>query len=65
VLNDGLRPICHTPSKLYATWGDPEPLRKEVARRAVNEAGFLISKGVNIRDMPIMRIYEKKKKPAT
>lgn len=28
VLDGGLRPVCLTTQKLYATWGDPEPLRK-------------------------------------
>lgn len=27
---DGLRPICVTPSKLYGTWGDPEPYRERL-----------------------------------
>lgn len=28
VLGGDLRPVCLTTQKLYATWGDPEPLRK-------------------------------------
>ncbi|MFJ7332046.1 class I SAM-dependent methyltransferase [Streptomyces sp. NPDC101116] len=30
VLNRGLRPICLSTQKMYATWGDPEPLQEEL-----------------------------------
>ncbi|MFC8103364.1 class I SAM-dependent methyltransferase [Streptomyces sp. NPDC057363] len=30
VLNRGLRPVCLSSQKLYATWGDPEPVREEL-----------------------------------
>jgi predicted O-methyltransferase YrrM len=30
VLNRGLRPICLSTQKLYATWGDPEPVQEEL-----------------------------------
>ncbi|MFV0134036.1 class I SAM-dependent methyltransferase [Streptomyces sp. HMX87] len=30
VLNGGLRPICLSTQKLYATWGDPEPVQDEL-----------------------------------
>lgn len=30
VLNDGLNPICVTPSKLYGTWGEPAAVRAEL-----------------------------------
>ncbi|MYR43567.1 class I SAM-dependent methyltransferase [Streptomyces sp. SID5910] len=30
VLNRGLRPVCLSTQKLYATWGDPEPLQEEL-----------------------------------
>jgi hypothetical protein len=30
VLNRGLRPICLSTQKMYATWGDPEPLQGEL-----------------------------------
>jgi hypothetical protein len=28
VFQQGLRPICVTPEKLYGTWGDPEPIQQ-------------------------------------
>ncbi|MFD4650265.1 class I SAM-dependent methyltransferase [Streptomyces sp. NPDC055817] len=30
VLNRGLRPLCLSTQKLYATWGDPEPFQDEL-----------------------------------
>ncbi|MFI9763074.1 class I SAM-dependent methyltransferase [Streptomyces sp. NPDC051963] len=30
VLNRGLRPVCLSTQKLYGTWGDPEPVQKEL-----------------------------------
>ncbi|MEV7992892.1 class I SAM-dependent methyltransferase [Streptomyces sp. NPDC086077] len=30
VLSRGLRPICLTTQKLYGTWGDPEPVQREL-----------------------------------
>ncbi|MGZ3117389.1 class I SAM-dependent methyltransferase [Streptomyces sp. H62] len=30
VLNRGLRPVCLSSQKLYATWGDPEPVQEEL-----------------------------------
>ncbi|MEV7000108.1 class I SAM-dependent methyltransferase [Streptomyces sp. NPDC093982] len=30
VINRGLRPICLSTQKLYATWGDPEPVQEEL-----------------------------------
>ncbi|AUG77662.1 hypothetical protein CFP65_2846 [Kitasatospora sp. MMS16-BH015] len=30
VLNHGLRPICLSECKFYATWGDPEPYQREL-----------------------------------
>ncbi|MFG2359633.1 class I SAM-dependent methyltransferase [Streptomyces sp. NPDC048521] len=30
VLNRGLRPLCLSTQKLYATWGDPEPVQEEL-----------------------------------
>ncbi|MEU6663635.1 class I SAM-dependent methyltransferase [Streptomyces sp. NPDC046821] len=30
VLNRGLRPLCLSTQKLYATWADPEPLQEEL-----------------------------------
>jgi hypothetical protein len=30
VFNRGLRPICVTPQKLYGTWGDPEPIQRDL-----------------------------------
>ncbi|MGW0625883.1 class I SAM-dependent methyltransferase [Streptomyces sp. NPDC002758] len=30
VLNRGLRPICLSTQKLYGTWGDPEPIQKQL-----------------------------------
>ncbi|WP_030316917.1 class I SAM-dependent methyltransferase [Streptomyces sp. NRRL B-3229] len=30
VLNRGLRPVCLSTQKLYATWGDPEPVQEEL-----------------------------------
>jgi hypothetical protein len=30
VANEGLRPICVTGNKFYATWGDPKPVQDEL-----------------------------------
>jgi predicted O-methyltransferase YrrM len=31
VANSGLKPICITGNKFYGTWGDPDPVRQELA----------------------------------
>src|SRR5690606_24123152 len=60
VLNDGLRPIFHTSGKLYATWGDPTPLRDEVVRCAAASASLVAEQAQLIRDMPIIRLHKPK-----
>jgi hypothetical protein len=30
VANEGLRPVCITGTKFYGTWGDPEPLQRDL-----------------------------------
>ncbi|MEV6112167.1 class I SAM-dependent methyltransferase [Streptomyces sp. NPDC052109] len=34
VLNRGLRPVCLSTQKLYGTWGDPEPVQRELLAMA-------------------------------
>ena len=60
VVNDGLRPIFHTAGKLFATWGDPLMLQGEIIRNAKMEPTLRTSSGVRIRDMDIVRLFEKK-----
>lgn len=57
VLNDGLKPIVATDFKLYGTWGDPEPLRAEIIRRARESGWCRTAPPVMIRDMPLVHLF--------
>ncbi|WP_071795762.1 class I SAM-dependent methyltransferase [Natronohydrobacter thiooxidans] len=56
ILNDGLKPVFATDAKLYATWGDPEPLRAAITARARASDWCRTGKPVAIRDMQIIRL---------
>ncbi|MDH6580140.1 class I SAM-dependent methyltransferase [Kitasatospora sp. MAP5-34] len=43
VFNHGLRPICLTECKFYGTWGDPEPLQRELLRSSGGADGCHVS----------------------
>ncbi|MET9842443.1 class I SAM-dependent methyltransferase, partial [Streptomyces virginiae] len=55
VVTGGLHPICVSASKLYATWGDPEP--HQAALRAWLEERTDLWHGVDVIDgRPMVRI---------
>ena len=59
LLNDGLKPICNSNWKLYATWGDPAPYRAAV-RAQVAESGWAqCSHDIMIRDEPMVYVSRK------
>lgn len=43
VLNDGLKPICLTGMKFYATWGDPTPVQDELLEWVKTQPEFKTS----------------------
>ncbi|MEV3968906.1 class I SAM-dependent methyltransferase [Streptomyces sp. NPDC050698] len=51
VLNRGLNPICLSTQKLYATWGDPEPLQEELLRtlRERSDVGLSVQEAAGHR----------------
>ncbi|AKU18618.1 hypothetical protein VV02_03915 [Luteipulveratus mongoliensis] len=54
VFAKGLKPICVTESKLYGTWGDPEPLREAIqAWLTKDPLGFVETH--YIADQPVLR----------
>lgn len=59
ILNDGLKPVFATDAKLYATWGDPEPLRQAIIKRAGASSWCRTGDPVAIRDMQIIRLARK------
>ncbi|MFE2747734.1 class I SAM-dependent methyltransferase [Streptomyces scopuliridis] len=75
VLNRGLRPICLSTQKLYATWDDPEPIQDELITMAQERedcdlsiqqaAGHRIvrlrSRGMKAPDFPFSKYYEEPK----
>ncbi|WP_326610707.1 class I SAM-dependent methyltransferase [Streptomyces scopuliridis] len=75
VLNRGLRPICLSTQKLYATWDDPEPIQDELIAMAQERedcdlsiqqaAGHRIvrlrSRGMKAPDFPFSKYYEEPK----
>ena len=56
ILNDGLQPVFATDAKLYATWGDPEPLRRAIIARARASDWCRTGDPVAIRDMAVVRL---------
>ncbi|MFC5662703.1 class I SAM-dependent methyltransferase [Kitasatospora misakiensis] len=42
VFTGGLRPVLLTPMKFYGTWGDPEPVRRELLARDWRAEGFTV-----------------------
>jgi hypothetical protein len=72
VLNRGLRPVCLSTQKLYATWDDPEPIQDEIIamarelekcdlslqRAAGHRIVRLKSRGLAAPDFPFSRHYE-------
>ncbi len=56
ILNEGLQPVFATDAKLYATWGDPEPLRAAIIARARASDWCRTGDPVAIRDMQIVRL---------
>jgi len=61
ILNDALHPIFATDAKLYATWGDPEPLRAAIIARARASDWCRTGNPVAIRDMQIIRLARRGK----
>lgn len=59
ILNEGLKPIFATDAKLYATWGDPAPLQREIIQRARDSGWARTGAAVTIRDMPLVRLMRK------
>ncbi len=59
ILNEGLKPIANTDYKLYATWGDPAPLRAEITRRAAESGWCRTTDEIMIRDMGMVYLHRK------
>jgi hypothetical protein len=59
ILNEGLKPILNTEYKLYATWGDPEPLQAAVKANADAAGWCRVGDPVMIRDMPMLHLHRK------
>ena len=56
VLNQGLAPIFATDFKLYATWGDPEPIRDAIIARARDANWCRTGAPVAIRNHSLVRL---------
>ncbi|MGH4032827.1 class I SAM-dependent methyltransferase [Actinomycetota bacterium Odt1-20B] len=69
VFTKGMRPICVSGLKMYATWGDPEPLQERLREWAPTVPGCEVSENLIDGD-PVLRLSIKKpagpaaKKPA-
>ena len=59
ILNEGLKPVCNTDFKLYATWGDPAPYQADIRARAAEAGWCRTSEPVMIRDMPMLYVHRK------
>ncbi|MFI6941648.1 class I SAM-dependent methyltransferase [Streptomyces sp. NPDC050418] len=55
VFTKGLRPVCLSSSKLYATWGDPEPFQAAVRTWAKGRADRTVAKDT-IAGGPVLRV---------
>lgn len=54
VATEGLRPICVSDAKLYATWGDPGPVQTEIISRLDRHRSFH-AQYLLIRDQTVIR----------
>lgn len=63
VLMLDLRPVFVTPGKLYATWGNPNPLRKHIRRLTARPgSGLKASRNLVVGDNRFFRLHETKSK---
>ncbi|NBE57023.1 class I SAM-dependent methyltransferase [Streptomyces boluensis] len=46
VFTKGMRPVCVTPNKMYATWGDPRPFQKRLREWAKNVSGCVVAEDI-------------------
>ncbi|MFF8014326.1 class I SAM-dependent methyltransferase [Streptomyces sp. NPDC007929] len=62
VLNRGLRPICLSTQKMYATWGDPAPLQEELLEmlRQRSDVGLSVQEAAGHR---LIRTRSRSMKP--
>ncbi|HPD93080.1 MAG: class I SAM-dependent methyltransferase [Rhodobacter sp.] len=59
VANEGLKPFANTDFKLYATWGDPDPLRAEIVARAAESGWSRTAEPSLVRDLPVVYLSRK------
>ena len=59
VADEELRPFAATAAKLYATWSDPAPVQKTIARK-LRQRPDLRAATIPLRDGPVIRIASQK-----
>jgi predicted O-methyltransferase YrrM len=60
VINDGLKPICLTQSKFYATWGDPLPLQRYIIAEAKKTPSYKTSLINMPHGLKVVRLFWQK-----
>ncbi|MDG4864891.1 class I SAM-dependent methyltransferase, partial [Streptomyces sp. T-3] len=59
VFTKGMHPVCVSPNKMYATWGDPEPFQQRLREWAKELPGCVVAEDI-IDGEPMLRLVLKK-----